>query len=91
MVMNLAAVSSRFRQAREQAGLSLDELARRTGLSKTSVWEIENGRCEPQFGSAAKIAHALDVSLDWLASGVAHPDAAALRKTLMKVRKAVGL
>ena len=77
--------SRRIRKAREMAGLSLDELAHRIGMSKTGYWQIEQGCGEPQFSSVVKIAKALDVSLDWIASGGAHPDVAALRKTLLAV------
>ncbi len=31
----------RFKQARERAGLSIDEVAARTGLSRPCIWDIE--------------------------------------------------
>jgi transcriptional regulator with XRE-family HTH domain len=81
-------ISRRIRKAREIAGLTLAALAKKCGMSKAGLWQVEQGRSEPGLTTAAKIAKALDVSLDWIATGVAHPDVAALRKTLAAVRKA---
>lgn len=34
-------LGERFKQARERAGLSIEEVAERTGLSKPCIWDIE--------------------------------------------------
>ena len=35
-------ISARFREARERAGLSHDEVAKRMGISSPSIWDIES-------------------------------------------------
>lgn len=44
-------------------GLSLGELARRSGLSKTSLSNLESGVGNPSLETLWRLAHALDVSL----------------------------
>lgn len=34
------------RELRKAAGLSLNELAQRSGISRTTIWAIETGRAE---------------------------------------------
>jgi len=46
-MVNSVAVHIRFRQAREQLGLSVDEVAARSGLSAPEVWDIE--ACEDEL------------------------------------------
>lgn len=43
------------------------ELSRQTGICKEFIIKIINGLSYPTITKAAKIADALDVSLDWLA------------------------
>lgn len=45
-------------------GLTGAELARRIGTSKSAVHQWENGRSEPQLGSAIRWARALGLRLD---------------------------
>lgn len=44
-----------LRRAREDAGLSLDDVATAVGLSKTGYWQVEQGR-DPMLTTARKLA-----------------------------------
>lgn len=58
--MNLA---KRIRGLRVERELTLDEVARRTGLSKSLLSKIENSKVSPPVSTLAKIAAAYNVSL----------------------------
>jgi transcriptional regulator with XRE-family HTH domain len=53
----------RLRELREQAGLTQGALAERSGLASGTIRQLESGRREPSFETAAKIAVGLGVSL----------------------------
>lgn len=57
------AVSRRLREERRNKKLSLDELARRAGVSKGMVVEIENCNANPSIGILCKISAALGLSV----------------------------
>jgi transcriptional regulator with XRE-family HTH domain len=57
-------VGSAFRQLRERAGISQEELAFRAGLDRTYVSGIERGRRNPSLKSMQRIAAQLSLSLD---------------------------
>ena len=52
-----------LRMMREKNGLTLDELAARVDASKSHIWELENGRTEPSFSIAFKLAVSLGCDL----------------------------
>lgn len=56
------------RRLRETAGLSQAELARRAGLSRSLICEIESGRRGITPSTRARIAGVFDVSTDTLAT-----------------------
>lgn len=57
-------VISKNRQAH---GFSLDELAKRSGLSKTHIWEIEQGRSSnPTARTVWKLSQALNINSETL-------------------------
>ena len=66
-------VALRFREYRNQKGLSQSQLARRVGCSTELVSRIERGRCLPSVKSLVSFARALAVSpndlLDFDAAG----------------------
>jgi putative transcriptional regulator len=70
-------LGERIRQARVRYGMSQAELARRIGISKTSMNEIERGEThDPRFSVVEAIARTLGMSLDDFAStvqGAQHP------------------
>lgn len=52
----------------EQKGMTASELARRSGVVKTTICELVKGRSkEPTFSKAKALAKGLDVSLQVLA------------------------
>jgi transcriptional regulator with XRE-family HTH domain len=60
------ALAERIRKAREKAGMTLDQLARAAGVSKTYVWELEQdaeGAKKPSAELLLKIANALSITL----------------------------
>ena len=58
---------ARMRAARERLGLSQVELGQRLGMVRQQINNYEQGRFEPSWDTARRIADALDVSLDYLA------------------------
>ena len=63
------AIGARVRAARQHAGLSQTALAARVGVSQPAVAAWETGAYDPRRVVIARLADALDVSPDWLASG----------------------
>jgi transcriptional regulator with XRE-family HTH domain len=57
---------ARLRQARNEKGLSLDELARRTRISKNQLFRYEKGLNDPASSLLAILALELGVSADFL-------------------------
>jgi transcriptional regulator with XRE-family HTH domain len=57
-------VSLAFRQLRERAEISQEELAFRAGLDRTYISGIERGRRNPSLKSMQRLAAVLDLSLD---------------------------
>lgn len=60
------ALAEQIRKAREKAGMTLDQLARAAGVSKTYVWELEQdaeGTKKPSAELLLKIANALSITL----------------------------
>lgn len=60
----LRALAARFRDAREQQGLSQESLARLSGVHRVTVARFEAGDLDLRFTTLAKLATALGVSLD---------------------------
>ncbi len=67
-----APFAERLRAYRLAAGLTQDELAQRSGLSATSVWQYEQGEAVPRAGTLARL-------VEILGSGLAPPATAAVR------------
>jgi transcriptional regulator with XRE-family HTH domain len=63
-------VGRRVRQAREGAGLTQSELARRTGVQPSAVsqWESPQGTV-PSVENLTRIATSTSVKFEWLATG----------------------
>jgi len=60
--------SSRLKELREKFKYSQDGLAKKIGVSKTSIQNYESGKI-PKGDHIIKLAKALDCSLDWLLIG----------------------
>lgn len=62
-------VGQRVARLREQKGLSLQDVARRTGLAEDALAEIEKGASSPPLGVLVKLGKALDMKLGTLIAG----------------------
>ena len=58
-------IGQKIIKLRQQKGWSLDDLAERSGVPRTTLHNIEKGH-EPSWSKVCKIADALGVSLDEL-------------------------
>lgn len=60
-------IAKRCIKLREQRDLSLQEVADRAGLSKSHIWELEQGRARnPTVDTAVRLSRAFGVSLDYM-------------------------
>lgn len=82
-------IGERIRTSRKDAGLSQVDLARKVGVTQPAVANWESGVHDPRRLMLAKIADAVHVSPEWLASGARsaveadrHPAAAYIRRPL---------
>lgn len=65
--------AARLRALRTEAGLSAYALAKKAGVSKQTISNLESGRIlSPSWDVAGKLADALNVSLDDLRVEVKH-------------------
>jgi transcriptional regulator with XRE-family HTH domain len=56
------AIGKRIAELREKRGLTLSQLAKLVGMSKSALWAVEQGRVSPTISTLWKIANALDVT-----------------------------
>lgn len=64
--MKLATFGKRLLDVRKQRKLSQDELGKNVGVHGAVIGRYERGEVKPSIEVAAKIAQALEVSLDYL-------------------------
>lgn len=65
--MNDLGIGERAKDLRKLRGLSLQQVSDRAGMTKSWLWEIEQGRqTNPTINSALALSRALGVSLDYL-------------------------
>ena len=62
-----AAIGSRLKTAREEAGLSQGQLAKMMDMHRPTISEIEAGRRNVTSDELAKLAEIFGVNLSWLA------------------------
>ena len=62
----VAAIGARVRALRESMGLSLRDLAQRTGVSAPMLSQVERGEASPTLAVATRIAGGLDLTLSQL-------------------------
>lgn len=65
-------IARRIREKRKELGLTLEELAKETGLSKGHLSQIENGGKVPPISTLSKIAFSLETSVGSLVTGERH-------------------
>lgn len=68
------ALGERLRTAREMAGLSQGQVAKRLGLHRPSVSEMEAGRRRVSAEELADLSDLYAVDLSWLVGGESVPD-----------------
>lgn len=77
----IASMGKRIEARRKAMGLTLDNLADRSGLAKSYVWEIENGKNKnPTIRTAFALARGLGWTLSdvvgvWEHADLLHPEA----------------
>ena len=59
-------IGQRLREARQQRGMTIQELARLTELSKGFLSQIENDKASPSLDTLERIAQAVDVPLAYI-------------------------
>lgn len=79
-------VAERLRQAREAAGLSQGQAARKMNLHRPTVTEIEAGRRKVTAAELAELSSIYGVSVQWIVSG-ADEDSSANTKLLLAARE----
>lgn len=80
--MDLSAIGSRIRVARERKKITQEELAAIVDLSPSHVSVIERGVKPPKLETFVNIANALDVSADMLLQDVVRHSAEGVSKEL---------
>jgi transcriptional regulator with XRE-family HTH domain len=56
--------AGRLKELREAAGWTQQELARRAGMTREGIAQLETGRREPGWGSVVRLCQALGVGAD---------------------------
>ncbi|MGH9774228.1 MAG: helix-turn-helix domain-containing protein [Candidatus Acidiferrales bacterium] len=69
----LLALATRIKKLRLGRGISQEELAHRSGLSRTGMGLLETGRRWPRLDTLMKVAEGLDISVDELLKGLHKP------------------
>lgn len=62
-------IGERIKERRLALGLSQEDLQKKTKIKNTMISNFENGKREPNLANIAKIAHALDTTIDKLYFG----------------------
>ncbi|EHR60757.1 helix-turn-helix domain-containing protein [Saccharomonospora cyanea] len=66
----LAAIAASLQRERQRAGLSLTELARRAGIAKSTLSQLESGTGNPSVETIWALSTALDISFTQLVEPV---------------------
>jgi transcriptional regulator with XRE-family HTH domain len=93
--MNSQNIGGRIRTMRQQRGISLDQLAERTGLTKSYLSKVERGLSVPSISTALKVADSFAVTVGQLLGQEQEPDAICVvhkkdRKRFMRDGSAAG-
>jgi transcriptional regulator with XRE-family HTH domain len=85
-----AAIASRLRAAREQAGLSQGQVAKMLKIQRPTISEIEAGRRKVSAEELLRFAEVYGVSVSWVArdeSEVSDPSVELAARELAKLKK----
>jgi transcriptional regulator with XRE-family HTH domain len=69
----LHALASRIKELRLHRGISQEELAHRSGLSRTGMGFLETGKRWPRLDTLLKVAEGLNIAVDELLKGLHKP------------------
>jgi transcriptional regulator with XRE-family HTH domain len=69
----LYALAKRIKELRLDKGISQEELAHRSGLSRTGMGFLETGKRWPRLDTLVKVAEGLNIGVDELLKGVHKP------------------
>lgn len=56
-------IAEELRSLRSRRGFTLDELAFASGVSRSTIWRIENQKSDPNIEQMARLARALGLEL----------------------------
>lgn len=62
-------INARIKVARTEAGLSMNQLAKRLGVTSTCVWNWDHDNTSPRPDTLPRLAEALGVTVQWLRTG----------------------
>lgn len=65
----IKSICKRIQYVRKKKGLSLNDVAMKTGFTKSYLSQIENLKREPPISTLSKIAYVLDIDLTFLING----------------------
>jgi transcriptional regulator with XRE-family HTH domain len=84
------AIAARLRAAREHAGLSQGQVAKRLGFQRPTISEIEAARRKVAVEELSRFAQIYDVSVSWVTNGdseVPDPAVELAARELAKLKK----
>jgi transcriptional regulator with XRE-family HTH domain len=73
-------VGGRLREARQARGLTLDDVARQAGVTKSFISAVERGETSPSIGSLYRICEVLAVSIAALFETAPEPESNVVRR-----------
>lgn len=83
-------LGDRVRKARECAGMKQQDLAAVTGIARTTIARIEQGKTDPRRPTILSLAFATGVDLEWLETGKTpvgpEPDGGSQNEELCAIR-----
>lgn len=82
-------VAKTVRSLRKSADLSLDGLSGMSGASKSTLWNIEHGNCDPRASTLLAIADALGVHVGALFGQGGEPSLSAMEMRVIATMRAV--
>lgn len=80
-------IPARLREAREAAGLSQGQVAKKMGLHRPTITEIEAGRRRVPAEELSKFADIYGVGVDWIVNGPATGNDGSSERILLAARE----
>ena len=68
-------MKDRIRQIRTDNDLSMEEFAKRIGITRSSISKIESGENNPSERTIILICHEFGINEEWLRTGKGNPEA----------------